>query len=95
MSLFKKKIRARAVGAAGPADTYQANSGLISSKDALRMFARDVDLRVGNTDLIPDSMPDLEEERRAARRRAIARRRGRMSTILTAGTGPAPEPLGG
>jgi hypothetical protein len=74
----------------------QRESGVIDRSDAVRMARGDNPKLFGiDPSTLPESMPDLEEERRSARRRAIARRRGRMSTILTAGTGPAPEPLGG
>lgn len=96
MALYRRRIRGEALAGTAASDQFKSNTGLASNKDAGRMFARDIDLRLGNTDMIPDSLPDPEEFARQARRRMLSRRRGRMSTILTGGSLGSPDAaLGG
>lgn len=63
--------------------------GLLNTQDIKRVTYYD-------PAMAPASLPDPEDLARDARRRLIARRRGRMSTILTGGSLGSPDAaLGG
>lgn len=67
--------------------------GLLSGAEAHSLVVADARLKKYGE---PMSLPDPEEFARQARRRELARRRGRMSTILTGGSLGSPDAaLGG